>query len=71
MRHTGGNLPGFGDPKTWTPCFNHPNDPRTVTPDEPWKVFVCLDCGEEVDLWERTHRIPIFCECCDGDMEES
>lgn len=23
------NLPGPGDPETWPPCTNHPNDPRT------------------------------------------
>ena len=23
------NMPGPGDPETWGPCTNHPNDPRT------------------------------------------
>jgi hypothetical protein len=23
------NMPGPGDPETWGPCRNHPNDPRT------------------------------------------
>jgi hypothetical protein len=30
------NMPGPGDPETWGPCQNHPNDPRT--PDDTERV---------------------------------
>lgn len=65
------NLLGPGDSKTWNPCFNHGNDPRTIEPDEPWKVFRCVECESEIELWETCERwqFPIFCEC-GGDLEE-
>ena len=37
-------MPGPGDPETWPPCANHPNDPRT-----PQREYDELDDEEQIE----------------------
>jgi len=61
------NLPGPGDPETWGPCLNHPNDPRT--PDwsgeiEERKEEIYLNRLQDLD----GYFIEIFTEAAESDL---
>jgi hypothetical protein len=42
-------IPGFGDQETWTPCANHPHDPRM--PDVADQLSEALEVCSEVRMW--------------------
>lgn len=42
-------MPGFGDSETWTPCADHPNDPRT--PSESDQMMDAREVCDEIRLW--------------------